>query len=170
MKTENLGNYPYYVERYLALIQEDDLFIAFENQGNIIVDLFAKIEAEKASTSYAPGKWTIKELVQHCIDAERIFCYRALCFARKETTSLPGFDENQYAANSFANEREWESIIYEFFIVREATKTLFESFQTSSMQSSGIANGNESSVISIGFLILGHFQHHINIIKERYLV
>lgn len=169
MTTASLGNYPKYVQGYLDLVKENDLFEAFNNQLPVLTALLNSITEEKAGYAYAPGKWTLKELLQHCIDAERIFDYRALSFARKDTAELPGFEENDYAANSNANERTWQSIKEEFFAVRVATEMLFKSFTPEAMVSSGIANNNTSSVISIGFLNVGHVQHHINIIKERYL-
>ena len=95
------GIAPYY-ETYISLVKEPDLSDAFANQQEIVNYFFDAIDEEKAGYTYAPGKWTLKELLQHIIDAERIFSYRALAFARKETISLPGFDENEYAANSNA--------------------------------------------------------------------
>ncbi len=169
MTTASLGNYPKYVQGYLDLVKENDLFEAFNNQLPVIKELLDSISEEKSTYAYAPGKWTLKEMLQHCIDAERIFNYRALCFARKETASLPSFEENAYAANSYANERTWQSLKEEFFAVRLTTEMLFKSFTAEALASSGVANNNTSSVISIGFLNVGHLQHHINIIKERYL-
>ena len=169
MATTNFGNYPTYVQRYLDLVKEDDLQVAFSNQLPIIKKLLDSVTEEKANFAYAPEKWTLKELLQHCIDAERIFGFRALCFARKDTTPLPGFDEDEYAANSNAAHRTWQSLKEEFMVVRSSSEILFKSFTTDALASSGVANNNTSSVISIGFLMIGHLQHHINIINERYL-
>ncbi|MGG9972416.1 DinB family protein [Ferruginibacter sp. SUN002] len=169
MTNITLGNYPKYVQGYLDLVKEDDLTTAYKNQLPVIKELLDNITEEKANYAYAPGKWTIKELLQHIIDAERIFGFRALCFARKDTTELPGFEEDDYASNSNANLRTWQSLKEEFFAVRTATEMLFKSFTPEALTSSGVANRNTSSVISIGFLTVGHLQHHINILKERYL-
>ena len=119
--------------------------------------------------SYAEGKWTIKEMLLHITDAERIFCYRALCFARNEKINLPGFEENNYAAGSHANERSWKNLVEEFLAVRSATELLFSSFSEAALQTIGTANHNPTSVASIGFITLGHFYHHKKILEERYL-
>ncbi|UEG49061.1 DinB family protein [Ferruginibacter lapsinanis] len=169
MTNTSLGNYPKYVERYLQLVKEDKLSDAYTNQFTIIKNLLESISEEKANYSYAPGKWTLKDLLQHCIDAERIFCFRALTFARFDKTPLPGFEEDDYAVNTNANNRTWQSLKEEFYAVRTSTEMLFHSFTPEALAASGIANNNESSVISIGFLIIGHLYHHINTIKERYL-
>ncbi len=169
MATPDLGNYPKYVERYLKLVKEDDLIAAYTNQLPIVKNLLEGISEEKANYAYAPGKWTLKDLLQHCLDAERIYCYRALCFARLDRTALPGFEEDDYAANAHANSRTWQSLKEEFYTVRNATELLFKSFSKEALAASGTANGNISSVISIGFLSIGHLYHHIDIVKERYL-
>lgn len=169
MAAPDLGNYPKYVERYLKLVEEDDLISAFANQLPIVKNLIENISEEKSNYAYAPGKWTLKDLLQHCIDAERIFCFRALCFARLDKTSLPGFEEDDYAANAHANSRTWQSLKEEFYVVRNASELLFKSFSKEALAASGNANSNISSVISIGFLSIGHLYHHINIVKERYL-
>ncbi|MES2430926.1 MAG: DinB family protein [Bacteroidota bacterium] len=169
MSNTPLGNYPVYVQRYIDQVPENDLFEAFKNQLPIITNLLNEIDEEKSGYAYDTGKWTLKELLQHCTDAERIFCYRALSFARKDKSPLPGFEENDYALNSNANRRTWESLKEEFLTVRRTTEMLFESFTPDALAASGTANNNESSVISIGFLTIGHVYHHIKVIKERYL-
>ena len=118
---------------------------------------------------YAEGKWTIKELLLHIIDAERVFSYRALRFARKDTTDLPGFDEDWFVEHSHANERSVSELLLEFSEVRAATISLFKSFSDETLLLSGTANGYNMSVRAIGFVICGHALHHLKIIKERYL-
>jgi hypothetical protein len=118
--------------------------------------------------AYAPGKWTVKEVLIHLTDCERIFCYRALRFARNDKTELPGFDENEYAPNCFAHKRSETSIIEEYKAVRNATLTLFENFDSLMMTRTGTANGNEFSVSMIGAIIAGHEIHHKKILQERY--
>jgi hypothetical protein len=120
--------------------------------------------------SYAPGKWTIKEVVQHLIDTERIMSYRALCIARGETTSLPGFDENLYAAESGANYRRWEHLVEEFLYLRQSTLHLFRSLNSTQLQREGTANQNKITPNALGFIIAGHALHHLSVIKERYLL
>jgi hypothetical protein len=108
-------------------------------------------------------------MLLHIIDTERIFCYRALCIARGEKNSLLGFDEDEYAAHSDANNRSWDSLVADFLAVRQSTLLLFKSFSEEAMQRSGLANNNPLTVISAGFIILGHFYHHKGVAVERYL-
>ena len=163
------STHPSHFQQYIDLVPDEDLMAAFRHQSLILTKFLYSINEEKSTHSYAPGKWTIKELVQHMIDAERIFAYRALCFARKETISLPSFDENIYAANSNANLRHWKDLADEFLIVRKSTELLFNSFTDDALNNSGVANNNPATALSMGFTVLGHVYHHINILKERYL-
>ena len=160
--------YPPYFQKYIDLVPDEELLVGFANQAVIIKNLLGSITEEKSVFAYAPGKWTLKDLLQHMIDTERIFCYRALCFARKEAFNLPGFDENEYAANASANNRTWQSLKGEFIAVRNATELLFKSFSEEELLRSGIANNILTSVVSMGFITLGHVYHHKKIIEERY--
>lgn len=161
--------YPPYFKNYVDQVPDEDLYTAFQNQSAVIHELLASISEEKSAHAYDTGKWTIKEVLQHIIDTERIFNYRALCFARKETISLPGFDENLYAANSNANRRSWQELADEFLAVRRSTEFLYNSFTDEALATSGISNNNPATVISFGFITLGHFYHHRRILLERYL-
>lgn len=154
---------------YIALVPEDDIMDAFFAQREAIAALFADIPAEKADHAYAPGKWTLKEMFQHIVDAERIFAYRALCIARAEKQNLPGFDENDYAKHSEAWSRNWEVLKEELELVRRSTEIMFNSFNASQLSIKGLANGVEISATAIGFILVGHMQHHIQVIRERYL-
>ena len=162
-------SYPGYFQKYIDLVTEEDLMTAFKKQLPGIQSLLASVPEDKGTYAYAVGKWTLKELLQHIIDAERIFAYRALCFARGEEQSLPGFEENDYAANSNADNRTWQSLVEEYLAVRHCTELLFKSFSKKALASIGTANNNKQSVESTGFIILGHTQHHMNVMKERYL-
>jgi hypothetical protein len=158
-----------YFERYVNQVPEDDLFTAFENQLPIVKSFLAAIPTEKQTYAYAEGKWTLKEMLLHIIDTERIFSYRALCIARGEKNSVLGFDEDEYASHSNANDRSWESLVEEFWAVRQSTILLFKSFSNEALQKSGLANNNPLTVISAGFILLGHFYHHKKVAEERYL-
>ena len=158
-----------YVQQYIDLVPDGDLVVEFANQASIINDFLATITEEKSMHSYAPGKWTLKEMLQHIIDTERIFSYRAVCFARKETTSLPGFDENLYGANMSANRRTWQDLVEEYKVVRLSLQLLFKSFTEEELLRTGTANNNVGMVGGIGFISLGHFYHHKKVIEERYL-
>jgi DinB superfamily len=160
---------PGFFRVYLDQVKEKDLALAFTNQSQVIKDFLPSISEEKSMFAYAEGKWTLREMLQHIIDAERIFAYRALCFARKETAILPAFEENEYAAASNANSRTWESLTAEFVSVRRSNLFLYDSFTPEMLACIGKAGNNSLSVTEIGFLMVGHFNHHKRIIEERYL-
>ena len=117
---------------YINQVPEDDIIEAFEKQSAAFIRFLETIPAEKYDYRYADGKWTIKEVVQHLIDAERVFAYRALRFARKDATPLPGFDENLFAANAKTEKRTWDKLIEEFKVVRRSSELLFQSFDDGS--------------------------------------
>lgn len=161
--------YPPYFEKYVAQVPDDDLLTAFNNQLPVIEKFLRSITQEKSLFAYDTGKWTIRELLQHIIDTERIFNYRALCFSRKETVSLPGFDENDYAANSNGNARQWSQLVDEFIALRKSTEMLYKSFTADMLENSGTANNKQATVKSMGFITIGHVYHHKKIMEERYL-
>ncbi len=163
------ATYPVHFDAYVKQVAEEDLIKAIHEQQELIDHYFDSISEEKSMFLYAPGKWTLKEMLQHIIDTERIFTYRALCFARKELQPLPGFEENDYAANSNANARSWKSLCEEMKAVRRSSLLMFENFTDNMLDSSGIANQRPATVKAMGFVMLGHVYHHRNIIEERYL-
>lgn len=170
MARPSITTYPSYFNTYIKLVEEDDVKSALRNQNPRAENFFNSIAEEQSLYKYAEGKWTIKEVLQHLIDAERIFAYRALAFARKEKNILPSFDENEYAANSHANNRNWKELIQEFITIRRSTEILFNSFTEENLNTSGKASDYEITVLALGYTSVGHVQHHINIIRERYLV
>lgn len=163
------GNYPSNLQNYFEEAGEDDLNTAFQKQAADAETLFQSISEDQSKTKYAAGKWTIKEVLQHLIDTERIFAYRALAFARKDDNILPSFDENGYAANSNANDRAWNDLISEFTAVRITTEYLYNSFSVDALNEIGKASNYTTGVTTLGFVIIGHVNHHLKIIKERYL-
>jgi hypothetical protein len=165
----DLSRVPEYYHNYIRQVLGDDIQSIFTAHQHQALDLLSSIPAEKWNHAYAKGKWTIKELVQHIIDGERIFCYRALCFARKDSTPLPGFDENTYAQYSKANNRSKEDLLTELAVVQKGSAALFASFDEEQLDASGTANEKSIYVLGIGFIIVGHTLHHLNILKERYL-
>lgn len=169
MPRPDLATVPQWFHKYVEQTEEDDALPAIKGNGEIAIRFLQSIEEEKWDYRYAEGKWSIKEVVQHLIDAERIFAYRALSIARGETASLPSFDENAYAARSKAEGRSREDLMAEFQTARQSTTQLFASFDEEQLMMTGTANGNSVSVNSIGFIIPGHVQHHLNILEERYL-
>jgi uncharacterized damage-inducible protein DinB len=127
------------------------------------------IPMDKFDYRYVEGKWTIKDIIQHVIDTERIFAYRALRISRNDTTPLPGFEENDYVENTKANERGIQDLLAEFSAVRYASLFLFKSFSEEQLKRMGTASGMAISVRAIGFIIIGHQKHHQHIFQERYL-
>ncbi len=163
------GEYASYFEHYISLVETETVAEALQRYSVQIVEFFKNIPAEKAVYRYADGKWSLKELLQHIIDADRIFSYRALCIARKDQTPLPGFDENTYADNSDADNRTWNDLLEEFMVVRQGCNKLYESFNEQQLQQTGISNNHPISVQSIAFISIGHLLHHMKVIQERYL-
>lgn len=161
--------YPAFFKKYVDTVQEEDLSAAFAIQLPVIREFLQSITEEKSMYAYDTGKWTLKEVLQHIIDTERLFNYRALCFSRKEKVSLPGFDEDEYAANSNANARKWKDMVDEFIAVRLSTEFLFKSFSDEMLGLSGTANYNSANVLSMGFITVGHVYHHKKVMEERYL-
>lgn len=163
------GTFPAPFENYVNQVKEDNLQEAFKKQQDIIDNFFYSIPEEKTNSGYAEGKWTLKELLQHMIDTERIFNYRALSFARKESASLPGFEENDYAANSNAACRSWKDLCDEMKALRISTNFLYKSFSAEMLNNAGLANNKPATVLAMGFITVGHITHHKKIIEERYL-
>lgn len=134
-----------------------------------LIKFVQNIPMDKFDYRYAEGKWTIKDILQHLIDAERIFTYRALRFARNDKTALPGFDENDYANQTNATKRSIQDLLTELAVVRQATLSLFKSFSNEETLRIGTASNNPMSVRALGYVIIGHQNHHQRIFEERYL-
>ncbi len=169
MPKPDYSRIPEWYHGYLKQVTETNLHKVLSDQQKTIASFLKRIPDKKQNYRYAKGKWTIKELLQHIIDSERVFAYRALSFSRNDTSHLPGFDENTWAENTNPAKREWKDMIDEFVAVRISTILLFKSFSKKQLQLNGIANNNSIYVEGIGFIIAGHAAHHIAIIKERYL-
>lgn len=163
------GELPSYLRAYIAKAEGPDLISALEGGAARALALFKVIPPERQEYRYAPGKWSIKEVIQHVNDSERIFAYRALRFARKDTTPLPGFEENDYAPASDADRRSLRSLCDEHEAVRRSSILLFQSFAPEMLMRRGQAAGNSVSVEALGWIIAGHAMHHWSIIRERYL-
>lgn len=158
-----------YFEHYINLVSESDINSALKNNHQTTLRFLKSIPSSQFNYQYAPNKWTIKEVINHIIDTERVFSYRVLCFSRGETQVLPGFDENVYAANSGLSKVAFEDLVMEFDIVRQATIIQFSHLSNDKLLLKGKSAAGENNVLSLGYMIAGHTQHHINVIKERYL-
>jgi uncharacterized damage-inducible protein DinB len=166
----NLESVPQFYKNYVKQVDETDVLQALRLSGFRSQVLIHSIPAEKADFRYAEGKWTIRELLCHIIDAERIFVYRALRFARNDKTNLHPFDENMYAPEANAAGRSLKKIADEFTHLRASTVDMFEGFTEEMLHRKGTANNNEISVLALGFVIAGHEAHHRKILNDRYLV
>lgn len=158
-----------WLDNYISLVELNDLRSAFETYSESAHGFFAGISDKDSGFAYAPGKWSIRELLGHITDCERIFVYRALVIARGEKYPLPGFDEDLLVANSGANSRSFPDLMQEYLAVRNASKYFFGSLSPDAAFLRGVANGRETSPAGIGFAMLGHELHHIRVIQERYL-
>lgn len=170
MKEELISaDFAAYFKNYISMVEEDDVILALKKSTKKFKQLCKLLNEENTTYKYAEDKWTIKEMLLHIIDTERIFNYRALCFARNEQAALSGFNHDEYVTYSNANNRSFKSIRKEYFAVRKATILLFKSFDETMLEKVGVMNGNKLSVVGIGFVIAGHQQHHINVLHEKYL-
>ena len=167
LKTEEFaGHYATYINQVSG---EYTLVEELEISVHRLIKFVQNIPMDKFDYRYAEGKWTIKDILQHLIDTERIFAYRALRFARNDKTELPGFEENDYVDQANANQRSIQYLLSELAVVRQATVSLFKSFSNEELLRKGIASNNPMSVRALGFTIIGHQNHHQRVFEERYL-
>jgi len=160
---------PFYAG-YVAKVPEGDLVATLEGQSGEYFQALNPITDTKGNFAYAPGKWTIKELLLHVVDAERVFSYRAMRIARSDTTPLPGFDEKAWVPHSGANDRSVADLLGEFRAVRGATLAMLRHLPPDSVTRRGVASEREISVRALAWIIAGHAIHHLGILRERYLV
>jgi uncharacterized damage-inducible protein DinB len=164
------NEYPAYAEIYVSQVDNtwtlvEELEVSVHN----LIRFVQNIPLDKHDYRYAEGKWTIKDILQHLIDAERVFAYRALRFSRNDTTELPGYDQDLFVENAHANKRHMKDLLTELSTVRHSTMQLFSSFSEEQLLSRGIASGYNVSVRALGFMIIGHQIHHMKVFQERYL-
>lgn len=157
-----------FYKKYIATLGEVELLAVLKRQLNDFPDFLKNISKEKLQYAYAEEKWTVAEVVQHIIDTERVFQYRALCFSRNDQTPLPGFDQDTYVPESNANNKTIENLIEEYRSVRSSTVSLFTHFDSAVLKRSGFASNAPMSVGATGFIICGHLGHHNKILRERY--
>lgn len=167
IKTDECAGYFF---NYISLVSNEySLIEELEISVHRLIKFVQDIPLDKFDFCYAEGKWKIKDILQHLIDTERILSYRALRFARNDNTSLPGFDENLFAQVSNSNERSIMELLTEFAIVRQATISLFKSFSNTDLFKIGVASDNPISVRALGFVIIGHQNHHQRVFQEKYI-
>lgn len=168
MKPRPEDHIPYY-KYYVDLVQQENIIDALIEGKKWIAAFIKSIPVSKADHAYADKKWTVKQVLSHIIDTERILSYRALCFARGDKNKLPSFDENLYAENANLKHTDLNLQYEEFLAVREATILLFKQLEEKELQIKGTTGLGDVTVLSIGYMIAGHSLHHIKVIQERYL-
>ncbi len=169
MPRPDLSRVPSFYHNYILQVPEDELIPALNKNTEEMLAFFETIPEQKYDYRYAPGKWNIREILQHVIDGERVFSYRALRFARMDQTPLPGFDEKLFNEHGGGGMRAWNELVEEFSAVRKSTTCLFASFTPEQLEAEGVANDDRIYVMGIGFICAGHCYHHRNVIIERYL-
>lgn len=162
------GDYPVFYDTYISLTVGTDVQQVLSDSLKNLDNFLHSIPENKSDFAYAEGKWTVKEVLQHCIDTERIFAYRALSHARGEQQSLPGFEQNDYAATAAVTQKTLLSLIEEFILVRRTTLLLFEGLLQADLERVGIVNNQPVKTFCWGFIIEGHWLHHQRILKEKY--
>lgn len=168
MKRTDLPFMPQFYDRYINLVPADLDVVKALQQTEAILENHKKDLIRLQDYRYQKGKWTCKEVVQHMIDNERIMSYRALALARGEQQNLPGYEENDYAANCHANQRSMESLLQEFVLVRKSTVLLFQSFNNEVLLNIGLCSNLKMTPLALGLVCIGHVEHHVEVLKELY--
>lgn len=163
------GDYSPYYESYISKVEGENGLTFLKSQLSYASKLFDNIPEDKGTYSYAAGKWSIKELIGHIVDGERIFAYRALCIARRETQSLPGFEQDDYVKFGNFNKRKLQDLKNEFVTLRESNIVMFNNIDEADLNRRGLANGKEITALAILFIIGGHAAHHLEILKNVYM-
>lgn len=169
MSRPEKNEYAEYYETYVSLVDETDIVSALQNQLSELENLFAGIAEEKGSYAYAEGKWSIKQLVGHLIDGERIFSHRAFRFSRADETALASFEQDDYIKYANFNNRSLADLIEEFSLLRKANNILFKNLPAEAWSRTGTASDALVSVRALAYIMVGHVRHHVNILKTRYL-
>jgi hypothetical protein len=167
MTRPNPSEYAPYYEKYVSLVPEEDILDAMRSEMHRTVGFLCGISEREASVCHSPYTWTAKQVVGHLTDAERIFGYRALRFARGDATPLPGFDENTYAQIAEFDQHPLVDLVAEFEALRQSHLCLFKNLPATAWSRRGVANGNEVSVCALAYIIVGHERHHTAILRQR---
>ncbi|MEN8929134.1 MAG: DinB family protein [Flavobacteriales bacterium] len=158
-----------YFDRYTELSTSQDIEQTLVESHNHLIQTIHPLTEEQMNFKYAEDKWSIKDLLQHLIDTERVFMYRAMCFARNDKTSLPSFDENEFAAEAGADLKSKDQLLNEYIAVHKSTIMFFNTLPKDVIGRKGNAGGNQFTIAQIAHIISGHIQHHLSVIEERYL-
>jgi uncharacterized damage-inducible protein DinB len=169
MNRPEKNEYNEYYETYVSLVPETEIVGVLDKQNSELLDIFKEIAEEKSLHAYAEGKWTIKELLGHLTDGERIFGYRALRISRADKTPMEGFEQDGYIENSNFNNTKMSDLLEEFLLVRKANLIFFQNLTDEAWTRTGTASDSPVSVRAIAYIMAGHVRHHIRILRERYL-
>ena len=161
--------YSEYAAGYVALVPENDVLKVMREQIEIVRELISSISAEQELFRYAPEKWSIREMVGHLNDGERVFGFRAFTFARGDSAALPGFEENDYVRESNSDQVPLPDLLAEFIALRQSNVMMLEQLKEEAWERVGVANDNAVTVRAIVWIMAGHIRHHLNILTERYL-
>jgi len=169
MTRPDIEHVPSFYKGYVEFVKDVDLLDALRQAAKLTQQTVPYIPEDKGEYRYAEGKWTVKEVLNHMMDAERVFAYRALRFARNDKTALHPFEENDYATEANAHSRSIQQFAREMKRLRETTIDLYTSFSEEMLERIGTASGKQLSVKNLGYIIAGHDLHHLKILRERYL-
>jgi DinB superfamily len=161
--------YAPYFENYIGQVNETDVMAVLRSEIDDLDVLLNRVPAEKETYAYAEGKWTIRQMIGHLIDGERVFGYRAFCIARGEKQNLPGFEQDDYLLTAPYNDISLEDLLSELRLVRLSNIAMFRTLDEEAWSRVGIANNNEVTVRAIAFVMAGHLRHHMKVLRERYL-
>ncbi len=162
--------YPAFYQTYIdALDDKGNILSQMETSLSVFEKELSELESDKQEYRYADGKWTIKEIVQHLIDTERVFVYRALRYSRKDKSMLLSYDENMFVANYEINKRNYDNLLNEFSLLRRSTILMFQNFDDEILDMEGKVGENTFTVRALGYICSGHVLHHLKVIRERYL-
>lgn len=165
----NKNDYASYYKTYIDLVEGDNVHKVLSLQSQDTQEVLNSFPKAMGDFTYHAGKWTVKEVVGHLIDTERVMAYRAMCIARGETQHLPGFNQDEYVKQGNFNKRSLSDLVYEFRLLRESNMLLAKGLDEEAFSKKGVANNKEVSVLALFFIIAGHEKHHMNVLLERYL-
>lgn len=165
----NDNEYASFFAGYVSLVPETDVLKVLRDQATEYKDFVSSISPEKAGFRYAPEKWSISELLGHIADAERVFSFRAMTFARGDSNALPGFDENAYVRQANFDQASMDDLMLEFLALREGNVRMLSRLNEEAWTRSGISNNNSITVRALAYIMAGHVRHHLKVMKERYL-
>jgi hypothetical protein len=170
MKKPEPGEYAPYYSRYISLVPEGDVVATLEVQTKNFIEFLRAIPESKGDHRYGPDKWSVKEMLGHVIDGERVFAYRALRFARADATPLPGFEQDDYVRAAGHGRSKLADLIDEFEMVRKADILMLKQLDEAAWQRQGTASDNAISVLALAHILAGHVEHHWKVLKENYLL